>query len=317
MRFISILFLFIVSMLGPGVSAQTARIFTDVVYKTSQEGKSLSLDIFLPDHNLTAEKTPVVIIIHGGAWVAGNRTLETLYYMRTLRKALNDSGFAVVSIDYTLLDKEIHFPDPVIDCKDAIRWVRAQADRYNIDGDRVGLWGGSAGGHLAMLAAYSDDSKWLGDESLINFSAQVSCVVDNFGPTDLNALLRTDAGKLTIFMYKTFASKLYPLRQKVIHALTGYTLEENKDDVLQIATEYSPLYYVDSTAVPTLILHGTKDRIVPIKQSKVLAKTLTKFGVRHEFIKVKNGDHGFNNIPEQEIDKIVAETVIFYAEHLQ
>ncbi|NGM64364.1 alpha/beta hydrolase [Sphingobacterium sp. SGR-19] len=316
MRFISVLVLLIVSMLGSGVSAHTADTLTNVVYKTSQAGKPLSLDIFLPDPNPVSKRTPVVIIVHGGAWVAGNRTLETLYYMRTLRKALTETGVAVVSIDYTLLDKEIHFPDPVIDCKDAIRWVRAQADKYNFDGNRIGLWGGSAGGHLAMLAAYSDDSKWLGDERLANFSAKVSCVVDNFGPTDLNALLRTDAGKLTVFFYKTFASKLLPLRQKVIYALTGYTLEENKDEVVEIAKEYSPLYYVNSTATPTLILHGTKDRIVPIKQSKELAKTLTKYGIQHELIKVKNGDHGFNNISEQEIDKIIAETVIFYTEHL-
>ncbi|QNL48056.1 alpha/beta hydrolase [Olivibacter sp. SDN3] len=286
----------------------------NVVYKVSEDGDSLALDIFLPETTVYGQKTPVVMIIHGGAWAEGNKSLESIYYMRKLRERLNSNGFGVVSIDYTLVGKTVHFPTPIADCKDAVRWIRANASKYNFDADNIGLWGGSAGGHLALLVAYSSDGKWSDDKRLAPFSAKVNYVVDNFGPIDLNALLKTDVSKFTLFFAKIFMRKLMPIREKLIYALTGYSIDSEKPKVIETAELYSPITYIDSADVPTLIFHGTKDNVVPLKQSKKLHQLLSEKNVDNEFIMVKNGDHGFNNISQEQTDALIEKTVSYIKE---
>lgn len=137
-------------------SSRNILAFRDVTYKKSSDGKALNLDIFLPDSAIH-KKFPVVVIVHGGGWAEGDKTLETIYYMRRLRQQLIENAYAVVSINYSLVGNEVHFPTPVEDCKDAIKWLKQHADHYHFDTANFGLWGGSAGGQLALLAAYSTD----------------------------------------------------------------------------------------------------------------------------------------------------------------
>lgn len=270
---------------------------------------SLMLDLFLPGQMQPHRKIPVVIIIHGGAWIEGSRELESIYYMRQLKQQLNNNNIAVVSIDYTLVDKAIHFPVPVADCKDAVRWVKANAALYNLDTARIGLWGGSAGAHLALLTAYTPDSMWQGSKDLSAYSAKVNYVIDNFGPTDLNKLLQTDAGKFTLLLAKVFIKKLLPFREKIILALTGYAIATDKHKAITTLMPYAPLQYISAATVPTIIFHGTKDKIVPLKQSEKLHQRLNAGNVPNELIIVKKGDHGFNNIPNEETDTLVMKVV--------
>jgi acetyl esterase/lipase len=287
------------------------RLYKNVLYKVADTEDSLLLDIFLPGQVNAGQKIPVVIIIHGGAWVEGNRSLDSIYYMRQLREQLIRKGYGVVSIDYTLVSKTVHLPVPVMDCKDAVRWIRANAAQYNFDPDNIGVWGGSAGGHLALLTAYTTDNQWRGDPHLSSFSARVNYIVDNFGPTDLNAVLQTDAGKLKLFFAKLFMRKLLQIREKLIFALTGFSIATDKKNAIATARLFSPLQYADSGAVPTLIIHSIKDKVVPVKQSKKLCQVLAGTNIYHECVILKKGDHGLNNISNAETDSLVRRTVEF------
>lgn len=177
----------------PGIEHQYRQAYTNVPYKNIFADSTIDLDIFLPDSD-SLSVYPVVVIIHGGGWVAGDKTLDSIYYMRRLKHELLKNNFAVLSINYRLVGKDIHLPAPVEDCKDAIRWLRAHADEYKLDTSNVGLWGGSAGGHLALMTAYTTNRQFVGDHELSSYSARVNYVIDNFGPTDLNALFKIDLG---------------------------------------------------------------------------------------------------------------------------
>lgn len=313
-------FIFLVSFLpAQEISDPTGikgRSFENILYKVSGDGDSLLLDVYLPEKKENNEKFPVLMIIHGGAWVEGDKTLETIYYMKKLRQEALKNNYAVVSINYRLLGKDVHFPAPVLDCKDAVRWIRANAPNYGFDPENIGLWGGSAGGHLAMLAGYTDDSMWKDDAALTAYSSEVDYIIDNFGPGDLNKLLKTNAGFLTIFFFKTFLSGLYDIRNKLILAMTGTSLEEDEKRVKETLEIYSPLHYMSSGPIPTMILHGTRDKVVPLKESKTVHNELNSLNVLNEFIKVRKGNHGFNNISREETDQLVSRTILFMKSQL-
>ncbi|MBN8860077.1 MAG: alpha/beta hydrolase [Sphingobacteriales bacterium] len=313
--FLSLLIITGNSFLYAQAPPEKGKAYENVLYKKGESGDSLMLDIFMPGQTTPAHAAPVVMIIHGGGWAKGERTLETIYYMQQLKRQLNNNGFAVVSIDYTLVSKDAHFPDPVADCKDAVRWIRANASRYNFDADNIGLWGGSAGGHLALLTAYTGDEKWKGDSLLAPFSSRVNYVVDNFGPTDLNGVFLSCAGKFTLFFAKLFFKKLLFVRERLILAITDYSIQSDKEKAIETLCIYSPILYVNASAVPTIIFHGTKDKVVPIEQSKKLQKLLADNNVENEFMIVEKGDHGFNNISREETDTLVNKTVDYIIRH--
>ncbi|PVD50029.1 alpha/beta hydrolase [Terrimonas sp.] len=294
----------------PGTVTSSIKAFENLVYKISPGKSELKLDVFLPD-TIADKNFPLLIIIHGGGWALGDKTLETIYYMKKLKQELLNNGIAVASIDYSLVSKDVHLPTPVEDCKDAIKWLYANATQYNLDTTNFGLWGGSAGGHLALLAAYSGKEQFKGDSLLMQYPSQVKYVVDNFGPTEMNDLLRVDAGKFTTFIFKIFFRKIYNVRERLSFALTGYHLKTDKEKLKEINHACSPLYYVSENAVPTLIFHGTKDRVVPYAQSEKLKALLDRDHIENEFVTVAKGDHGFNNISQEETDKLVDKTVEF------
>jgi acetyl esterase/lipase len=286
-------------------------VFENVSYKITGDGTPVSLDIFLPKMKFPDERFPVVMIIHGGGWVEGDKDLETIYYMRHLKERLLEQGLAVISIDYRLVGKTVHLPVPIKDCKDAIRWVKASAVKYHLDGNHIGLWGGSAGGHLALLAAYSTSAAWIDDTALEVYSSKVDCVVDNFGPTDLNRLFKTNMSKFFLFFARLFFKKILSIRDPLIFALSGYHISSDKKKVISILSEYSPLRYVQAGSVPTLIFQGTGDKVVPFEQSALLHQALSHHHTANRLITVKDGDHGFNNISKEQTDDLVGQTVAF------
>lgn len=309
-------FLLVSLFSSPRAQAQgDTRAFTNIAYKKSVADSVLMLDLFLPGQPRVAAKFPVVMIIHGGGWVEGDKTLETIYYMKRLKNQLLAHGFAVASINYSLVGKDVHLPTPVEDCKDAIRWLRAHAGEYGLDTLSIGLWGGSAGGHLALMAAYTSDGQFTGDESLAPYSAKVNYVVDNFGPTELNSLFRMNMGCFSSFFAKIFVRKVFDIREKLVFAMTGHHLKPDKKKIEEIFDANSPLNYVDGQVVPTIILHGTGDKVVPLAQSQKLKEILDRNSVTNEMITVKKGDHGFNNISEEETNELVDKTIAFIKAH--
>ncbi|MBW7892299.1 MAG: alpha/beta hydrolase, partial [Chitinophagaceae bacterium] len=218
------------------VTAQTGvvslnRAYRDVTYKTTESGESLKLDIFLPE-SLTTTTYPVLLYIHGGAWVRGNKNMNEPYFRKALREAALKNGFAVVSINYSLLNDSTRFPAPIADVKDATRWIYAHAAAYHLDTLNIGVLGESAGSHLALLTAYTNDETWEGDKNLEDHASNVNYVINNCGPTDINSLLKTDAGWFTILIAKLFfPKKIFELRNQLILQMTSHHIDDDKKKV--------------------------------------------------------------------------------------
>jgi len=295
-------------------SAYSYRSLMDVGYKALPNRDSLRLDLFLPA-SAAKKKVPLLIVVHGGGWAFGDKEMESIYYMRKLKEELLRSDFAVASISYRLVSDSVHFPLPVEDCSDAIKWLYKHADRYRLDTANYGIWGGSAGAHLAMLVAYANPGAIGGDASLQEVPLRLNYVIDNFGPTKLNDLFRVNLNGFSTFMFKVFVRKLYDIRLKLTYAMTGYDFKTDKDKVLEVNERFSPLNYVDKPVLPTLIVHGTKDRIVAIKQSEQLQEAFQKHQVEHRFIRVEDGDHGLGNIAKEKTDELVQTTITFIKAH--
>jgi acetyl esterase/lipase len=219
-----------------------------LVYKTVN-GAALTLDLYCPEK--VSGPAPVIVWIHGGAWRRGGKK-------KCPAVALVPDGYALASIDYRL-SSTAPFPAQIEDCKAAVRWLRANAAKYNLDADRIGVWGMSAGGHLAALLGTSGGVQELeGSGDNMQYSSRVQAVCAVAGPTNLPAL--TNVG---------------PKRMSAIEGLLGGPLE--KDKAKAIAA--SPIHYVSKDDPPFLIVHGEGDRVIPVEQSQRLYEALQKAGV--------------------------------------
>ncbi|MEW5837171.1 MAG: alpha/beta hydrolase, partial [Pseudomonadota bacterium] len=199
---------------------------------------------------------PVVVWVHGGGWRGGNKDSGL-----RLLAPFAQRGYFCASIEYRL-SGEAPFPAQIQDCKCAIRFLRARATEFKIDPDRIGVWGGSAGGHLVALLGTSAGIKELeGTGGWQDQPSHVQAVCDWYGPSDL---LKISAGR--------------PAKENAPSAvalLLGGPAQERKD----LAALASPLTHVGKKAPPFLIVHGDKDATVPLNQSVILRDALKKAGV--------------------------------------
>ena len=247
----------------------------DVVYAVV-DGHELKLDIAVP--RALAAPAPAIVDIQGGAWRRIQNTVEDA-------KLWAGYGFVGVSITHRTSDIAV-FPAAVHDCKAVVRWLRANAKKYNIDPNRIGVTGFSSGGHLAALLGTSGGDGFLeGSEGNLGYSSRVQAVVDHFGPTDF---MRMNDGKQVAGAMDHFAP------DSPESLFLGGPLKERAD----LARLANPLTYIDAGDPPTLIAHGEKDRLVPIEQSEILYEALRKAGVPAEFVRVKNADHMYRPYPE-------------------
>ncbi|MBT2620608.1 alpha/beta hydrolase [Chryseobacterium sp. ISL-6] len=281
----------------------------NIIYKTEINGKSIALDLYRP-HNSLSEKLPVVVYIHGGGWVEGDKAIQANSYIENAILKLVEKKYAVISIDYRLVSETVHFPKPIEDCKDVIRWVRKNAVKYHFDINNIGLFGTSAGAHLALLSAYTNDNDFVGSLELARYSAKVNYVVDQFGPTDINKLLLTRIGEFPIGIMDVFSKQTVNLREKLINGISGFNINKDKRKIVSYFKTISPINYIDN-AVPTLIQQGNSDKIVPFKQSKKLHRKLNKLKIQNYFTIVENGVHGFKTTDQNRLDEIVEELVNF------
>jgi acetyl esterase/lipase len=238
----------------------------DIVYGSAQD-RDLALDLYLPNHPL--RPVPIILYIHGGGW-SGLDKSWCPYPMRLL-----DQEYAVASIDYRLLDEGGQFPANLHDCKAAVRWVRAHAAAYGLDGEHIGAWGDSAGAHLAALVGLTGDVPELeGDVGTPGVSSKAQAVCTYFGALDLVALVgpRMDDSP----------------RAALLSRLTGAVPLSAHLDKLRAA---SPITYVSAGAPPFLILHGDVDTIVPVSQSVLFYEALWAAGADVRLYIVHGGDH--------------------------
>ncbi len=220
----------------------------DIEYKNIN-GKSLQLDIYRPKN--LEKQAPLLVFIHGGSWKSGKRSDYLVYLLSYAQK-----GYITATVSYRLL-RDGPYPACIEDITDAIRWFHGNAENYGYDPSRIALIGGSAGAHLVTLAAYGwKNLTHINDTSGLHPDDQkVKAVVDIYGPVDLT----------------TEYARNHPL-------ITAF-LDRKWDEAPDIFREASPVSYLDKSDPPTLILHGTSDRLVPVSQSDLLKNRLDSLGV--------------------------------------
>ena len=233
-----------------------------IEYGTGGESR-LQLDLYLPKGRTKA--TPAVIFIHGGAWKSGKRSDMKFYCVKFAEK-----GYVTATITYRLTG-QAPFPAAVHDVKCAVRWLRANAAKYQVDPKRIVASGNSAGGHLSMMIGYSDDPSLEGNGGNRDVSSQVCAVVNFYGPTDLTTDFAKEQGVLEDFM----GGKAFE------EALDAYKLA-------------SPLFSLTQDDPPTLIFHGTIDSTVPIAQADKLADRLKELGIDYVYERYDGWPHAMD-----------------------
>ncbi len=252
---------------------------SDYVYKNLAYGshERQVMDLYLPEEN--DGEVGLMLIIHGGAWIAGNKD----EYKAALKTACNDLGFAAAAINYRYISETVDIHDIIDDIGASLGKIKETAAEKGIAINKVLLTGSSAGAHLAMLYAYSQKE-----------SAPITpaAVVSNCGPTDLsdeNFFINNDLGD------EEFVSLLfsYACGQKFTYAERATAVEALR--------AVSPLYYVDENAVPTVINHGEKDTIVPYSNATAIVEKFKQYGVDYDFNSYPNSGHELGK-DEENID---------------
>jgi acetyl esterase/lipase len=254
--------------------------------------KSLKLDLYLPPK--ADDPLPVIVWVHGGAWLGGskNDAGPTLRFV--------GRGYAVASVMYRFSGEAI-FPAQIQDCKSAVRWLRANAKTYSLDPDHIGAWGASSGGHLVALLGTAGSVKEFDTGDNLNFSSRVQAVCDWFGPTDF---LQMDANALPGAALKHGPANSPESR------LIGGAIQENKEKVARA----NPITYVSKDSAPFLIMHGDRDPLVPIHQSKLLHDALAKAGVEVKMVPIEGNGHGGPGFSSPDMAQLVD---AFFDKHLK
>ena len=243
------------------------KIIRDLEY-ARVDGQSLKLDLFIPQ---SAPRPPLVVWIHGGGWRAGSRKTPKL-------QALTSHGYALASISYRFTDKAL-FPAQIHDCKAAIRWLRAHADKYGYDADRIAVAGSSAGGHLALLTGVSGEVEKLEGKIGAHFdrSSTVQAIIDYYGPSDF------------VLRGKTQPDRAYTEKSGSFALLGGLKSGQPSVETERFA---SPAYYVSGDDPPLLIFHGSKDTTVLLDQSEQILSVYKKAGLDARLITLDGAGHG-------------------------
>jgi acetyl esterase/lipase len=266
--------------------------FPDVTYSALLGYRPLKLDLFLPPPSFKSKgPRPLLIYIHGGGWVMGGprRSAAFLDWPKVLA-SIAEHGYVVASVSYRFA-KEAPFPAQIQDVKSAIRWLRVNADKYDIDKRRVMTWGQSAGGHLAGLAAVSCGVAALNPAPRVAAPEHPVAEVQASAPVGFDQASDCVQGAVVWFGVFDFSK------------LPQYANGGKQDAFLdcggakactpeQLALP-SPVTYISDKTPPILIMHGTADTTVPIAQSEEFYERLKAKGVKTEFIKVPAVGHSF------------------------
>jgi acetyl esterase/lipase len=286
--------LVVASLAGPfsqRAGAQKPAVPDGVTFETAVEyanpdGQHLKLDLARPKSG--DGPFPAVLCIHGGGFRAGSRQGYD-----GLCQRLAARGYVAATIDYRLAPK-YPFPAAIYDTKEAVRWLRASARKYHIDLDRIGVTGGSAGGHLAQfLGVTADVKEFEGDGANRDQSSRVACVVNFYGPSDFTK----SYGK------SVDAAEVLPL-------FLGGNLEKARRKHVVA----SPLYWVTPNAAPTLCVHGTKDPYVAHEQAVWLVDRLKAAQVEAELLTLEGAGHGFKGADAEKAEKALMD---FFDRHLK
>ncbi len=258
------------------------RITPNITYKVANNVEQ-KLDVYARRGDTSPN--PTVIYIHGGGWVGGTKEASALSLAPYL-----EMGFSAVNVEYRL-GRVSRAPAAVEDCRCALRWVIANAERYGFDPNRLIVTGNSAGGHLSLTTGILPESAGLDYECHGREDLKVAAVINYYGITDVNDLM---AGKPNEKSY-------------TVSWLGG---QPDRD---AIAKRVSPIHYVRKGLPPILTIHGDADPTVPYQHAVILHKKLDSVGVMNELLTIPGGKHG--GFKRDEVGKINSTIRAFLAKH--
>jgi acetyl esterase/lipase len=230
------------------------------------------MDLYLPTGEAPPKGFPAVLVIHGGGWSGGDKGAAREQNIGT---TLAKNGYVAASINYLLAPKQPSFlktlegvwPRNLHDCKTAVRFLRRNAAAYHIDVDHIAVQGGSAGGHLAAMVGLTAPEDGLDPrEPWGDVSCRVQACIPFYG----------------------------------MHDFAAFSKEPVPAELMELAKRASPVTYATKDDPPVLILHGTKDAILPLAQSELLAAALKKAGVEQELVVVEGAPHSFHLEPKEQ-----------------
>jgi len=232
------------------------QIIPDVIYG-HKDGMAMTLDVFKPQGKTNG--AGLLFMVSGGwvsRWSPPERTVQRF-------RELLDRGFTVFAVRHGSSPR-YKVPEAVADVRRAVRYVRHNSSQFAVDPDRLGVYGGSAGGHLSlMLATASDDGQPGGQDEIDQTPCRVACVVAYFPPVDLRPIVGP--------------SERFP------------ALDFNPE----LAESVSPIVHVTADDPPALLVHGDQDELVPLDHSRRIKAAFDKEGVKSELIVIEGAGHGF------------------------
>ncbi len=236
--------------------------FTEDIEYATPDGISLKLDLYVP----TDAKTPppVLLMIHGGGWSKGNKDDARPYTV-----PFAAMGYAAATMQYRLTP-EHKFPKAIQDVNSAIEWLRTHGEEYGFDGTRIALSGGSAGGHLALLAGYGQDPALGCPENPEGVKDRVEAIINLYGVVDCTTPIAQKAHQVRNFIGAPYAESVD------MHALA------------------SPIFHLDEDDPVTLTFHGTIDELVPIDQGDRLHAKLDELGITNYYDRIDGWPHSMD-----------------------
>ncbi|MFI6781452.1 alpha/beta hydrolase fold domain-containing protein [Micromonospora sp. NPDC050276] len=276
-----------IDVAAQGSSDRTAH--RDIVVHEVPGFRPLTLDLVVPVD--AAHPVPVLVWVHGGAWLFGSPKHPADWLMQAdpFTAAIR-AGFAVASAQYRL-SGEAHFPAQLDDVRAAVRWLRREGHTVGVDRERIGVWGESAGGHLAALVALTGSDE---DDS------RVRAAVCWYAPSNLLTMQPQAHPAATID---------HEAADSPESLLIGGPLAENPG----LGRAASPITYVTDQAPPMLLIHGDQDLVVPVGQSEELAVALAAVGAEVELSVVPGADHCFTGAP---LEPLIRDTLAFFTRFL-
>ena len=252
----------------------------------------LEMDIIKPVVN--TNKLPAVIFVTGGGFVSSPKSN---YLQQRLQIA--EAGYVVASIEYRKIPAGV-FPEPLEDVKSAIRYLRANANKYGIDKNKIAIMGGSAGGYLVSMAGATNGYSQFDKGDNLNQSSDVQAVIDIYGLSDL-ATVGEDFSKEVQEAHRN------PASPEALW-LNGVTLSseiKSVNDIPEKVKAANPMTYISKNTPPFLLLHGDKDMLVSPSQTEKLHKALVAKGVDSTRYVVKGAAHGGEYWVQPEVIKVI------------
>lgn len=307
------------TVIDPGKERRSVNFIDNICFShvTDLEGKPLDLYLSLMVQNGNSEmrladgrddevstgKQPVIVWINGAGWRACDKNL-----MAAEMEFLAEAGYAVACITYRNSSLG-HFPDQLIDCKTAVRFLRAHAQEYNLDPARVGTIGRSAGGHLSTWMSLNTDG--FDSQEWADQSSKIQAAVNMFGPTDIAYCARKN-----MEMIKDPSYRWHNMSETHEGALLGVTPDMPREEILALAEKAGPINFLHKEMTPLAILHGDQDPLVDCQISENLYQKMVDLGLEDQtrLYILKNGGHGTREFFQPSTKKLILE---FFDQYLK